>query len=143
MNRKAQLIAVRAGNGDSKWCSPVGHLPAWSELPGSPRPEKVGYEGVFCTEKGKGILFIENHIFCLNILVSAFFFLLFLYVLSLLQRDSFYKDAFFASGMPFVFLSYTNPVSLEMPFNLSLMIPSVTKSFSLPNIACCFQAYRH
>lgn len=88
MNRKAQLIGVRAGNGDSKWCSPVGHLPAWSELPGSPRPEKVGYEGVFCTEKGKGILFIENHIFCLNIFFSVLFF----FLLSFLY--SFFGDFF-------------------------------------------------
>lgn len=87
MNKKAQLMGVRAGKGDGKWCSPVGHLPAWAELPGSPSLEKVGYEGEFCTQvKGEKVfLFIKNNIFCLNILASAFLFAcfyMFLYVLT-------------------------------------------------------------
>lgn len=87
MNKKHQLIGVRAGKGDSKWCSSVGHLPAWAELPGSPSLEKAGYEGEFWTKvkRGKGFLFIENHIFLKTFWLLPFglFVCLFLYVFSM------------------------------------------------------------
>lgn len=65
MNQKPQLIGVRAGKGDSKWCSSVGHLPAWKEW---------GMRESFAQKGGKGLLFRDNYIICLNILTLAFFF---------------------------------------------------------------------
>lgn len=97
MNQKPQLIGVRAGKGDSKWCSSVGHLPAWKEW---------GMRESFAQKGGKGLLFRDNYIICLNILTLAFFF--FLYI--------FQPILHFTCEMSFAFLSYTNPLYFEVLF---------------------------
>lgn len=110
----------------------------------SPSLEKVGHEKEFCTKvkERKSFFFIENHIFYLNILASAFFFFnMFLHVST--QRDTFYRNAFFTCGISFVFLSYTSRVCFEVHFILSLMTSNVIKPFSSPYTACCFQACGH
>lgn len=122
-------MGVRAGKGDSKWWWSVGHLPAWSEWPGSPSMEKVGYEREFCTKVkgGKGFLFIENHIFYLNILASAFLF--FLYFFTCFDPKELILQRCILCTWDVIFLSYTNPVYFEVHFILSLMTSSVRKTF--------------
>lgn len=83
VSKNPQLNSVCAGNGDTKWCSHVGHLPAWSELTDSLRLEKSGTsESVLQRSKEEKVFFFftENHIFFFKLLSlgSAYFFFWFI-----------------------------------------------------------------
>lgn len=122
MNQKPQLIGVRAGKGDSKWCSSVGHLPAWKEW---------GMRESFAQKGGKGLLFRDNYIICLNILTLAFFFFIY------------FSTHFTFYMWDVICFLVLHQSSLFWGSILNLMTSSVIKPFSPPYTACCFQAYRH